>query len=1163
MSLLPERRAAVVETRPQISDRTPARGARPWIAAELRNRSGLSIELLENGSVFAIRHREILVNQVLGSPVEGGVGNIYLRRWTPEGITFFPVLGPAAPGTFRASGHGAAWEGSVDGLDFSCTLRLAARQPSWFWTLRLANATARRLSLDAVLSQDLGIAYEAAVRSSELYTSQYIDHTILEDADLGFLVCSRQNLPQGDAFPWIMQGCLDRAVGYLTDGFQFYGLGYRATNVPAVLSRPRLPNRTYQHEFALPTLQSARLALAPGEIREIRFFAAFEPDHPAATSAADAQRAVAAHAALRSSRRGLTHRTPRPRPPGLFDAPIMFESEDLGPADLERFFGLERRHVEERDGSLLSFFHGRQQHVVLKAKELVVERPTGHILQSGRDLLPSDDTLSVTTWMCGVFGSQLTIGNTSFNKLLSVSRTPLNVLKSSGQRIFVKAERGWELLGIPSAFEMGPTGARWIYRGERTTLSIRTAVSLDAPACRLNVDVERGGPLELLISHDVVLGSNEHDPAGLVIADMTGARLELRPAPDGQLSQHYPEATFFIVAPDAGQIEGIGGDELLHDGEPDRGGSHVVVKTKPVSHSALVLTGSIMSAGRAKELATEYGRAVDPDSDTKRAAADSWSGMGRRAVLGGATGRCAEDLARLDDVLRWYVHDAMIHYTTPHGLEQSSGAAMGLRDVCQGPVELLVATGNLRPLRDLLRLIYEHQDPHTGDWPQWFMFDRYREVRAADSHADIILWPIKALCDYVEASGDLSILDERVAWTDRQTKAVTSETDSIFAHVDRQIARIEDDCIPGTALPVFAGGDWEDTLQPADPAMARRLVSAWTVELAYQTLDRYRTVCARAGRSAMVDRLAGICRRMRADFNRYLVPGGVVAGLAYFGPDGVEYFLHPRDRKTGVAYRLLPMTRGIISGMFSVEQARRHVAIIERRLSFPDGVRLMNRPMHYRGGTSRYFKRAETAACFGREVGLQYVHAHIRYIEAMARIGRPDEAFQGLLAVCPILPGRDVPAALPRQGNTYFSSSDAAFMNRRQASREFGRIRTGRVGVRGGWRTYSSGPGIWINQVISNVLGLRAAFDDVVFDPVLPRRADGLTLDFEHAGRPVRYLFHVAGDGFSPRQVRVNGRPLPGGRYADNPYRPGGMLVSKRAFDTALDRDENLVEIFI
>jgi hypothetical protein len=85
----------------------------------------------------------------------------------------------------------------------------------------------------------------------------------------------------------------------------------------------------------------------------------------------------------------------------------------------------------------------------------------------------------------------------------------------------------------------------------------------------------------------------------------------------------------------------------------------------------------------------------------------------------------------------------------------------------------------------------------------------------------------------------------------------------------------------------------------------------------------------------------------------------------------------------------------------------------------------------------------------------------------------------------------------------------------------------------------------------------------MVLDPVLPRRADGLIFDFEFEGRLVRYLYHVAGNGYSPREVRVNGRPLSGGRYADNPYRPGGFRISRRAFGEALDRDENLVEMLI
>jgi 1,2-beta-oligoglucan phosphorylase len=224
---------------------------------------------------------------------------------------------------------------------------------------------------------------------------------------------------------------------------------------------------------------------------------------------------------------------------------------------------------------------------------------------------------------------------------------------------------------------------------------------------------------------------------------------------------------------------------------------------------------------------------------------------------------------------------------------------------------------------------------------------------------------------------------------------------------------------------------------------------------------------------------------------------------------------------------------------------------------------LMNRPMAYRGGPSQFFKRAESAANFGREIGLQYVHAHIRYVEAMARLGRAESAFRGLLTICPIGLEQDVPNALPRQSNAYFSSSDAAFRDRYEAGRDFDKLRTGDVGVKGGWRIYSSGPGIYTNQLISNVVGLRRHFDALVFDPVLPAVADGLTLDMPFEGRPVRYTFRVSGEGSGAQRVDLNGRSLDARRDESNPYREGGLLVPQDAFVGGLDREVNEVEVVV
>ncbi|HCB66609.1 MAG TPA: cellobiose phosphorylase, partial [Acholeplasmataceae bacterium] len=115
------------------------------------------------------------------------------------------------------------------------------------------------------------------------------------------------------------------------------------------------------------------------------------------------------------------------------------------------------------------------------------------------------------------------------------------------------------------------------------------------------------------------------------------------------------------------------------------------------------------------------------------------------------------------------------------------------------------------------------------------------------------------------------------------------------------------------------------------------------------------------------------------------------------------------------------------------------------------------------------------------------MHAHIRYIEAMAKIGQANDAYEGLFTINPILIQETVNNAYYRQSNVYFSSSDAWFMDRYQAKKEFNRIKSGSIAVKGGWRLYSSGPGIYINQMISNVFGIRQYHQDLVLDPVIPK----------------------------------------------------------------------------
>src|SRR5688500_795535 len=204
------------------------------------------------------------------------------------------------------------------------------------------------------------------------------------------------------------------------------------------------------------------------------------------------------------------------------------------------------------------------------------------------------------------------------------------------------------------------------------------------------------------------------------------------------------------------------------------------------------------------------------------------------------------------------------------------------------------------------------------------------------------------------------------------------------------------------------------------------------------------------------------------------------------------------------------MTRGILSGIFTRDQAEHHLELIREHLLYPDGARLMDRPTEYRGGVERTFRRSESASFFGREIGLQYVHAHLRYAEALAVMGRADELWRALLVVNPIAVTDVVGNARPRQRNCYFSSSDAAFADRYEASRDYDKLRQGQVPVDAGWRIYSSGPGIYTNLVIRHLFGLRRHFDFVEFDPVLPGELDGAVVELPAGQRRMRYEFRKA-----------------------------------------------------
>lgn len=210
----------------------------------------------------------------------------------------------------------------------------------------------------------------------------------------------------------------------------------------------------------------------------------------------------------------------------------------------------------------------------------------------------------------------------------------------------------------------------------------------------------------------------------------------------------------------------------------------------------------------------------------------------------------------------------------------------------------------------------------------------------------------------------------------------------------------------------------------------------------------------------------------------------------------------------------------------------------------------------------RFFQRAESATFFGREIGLMYMHAHLRYAQALARVGEADRFFRALCQANPIGIRQLVPSATLRQANCYTSSSDAAFHDRYQASAEYERVAQGTVALDGGWRVYSSGAGIGLGLIIRRFLGLNVEAQAIALDPVIPASLSGLRVRLALFAKAVEVIYEINGAGCGVTAISVNGHDV-SFTHETNPYRTGAARIDRAQLLPRLDQPKNTMVVHV
>ncbi|MCW7487334.1 GH36-type glycosyl hydrolase domain-containing protein [Leptospira meyeri] len=1101
------------------------KGTKP-LKQSIKNQSQLEFHFLSNGNVHSIRFEDLFVNLYLGNEMEPSINNLFLRIHSKDGLVLYPMFGSKSNSQFQILDSSYLSKGHNNGMDYSLYLELHPNLPAWRYKIQITNHNKEPLEYDLVYVQDIGICDYGAARLNEFFVCHYIHHEPVDTKDYGYGILSRQNEPISGKYPASFLFSTNPISSFVTDGLDLYPIGLQK----------KLSAKRRQAEHSIIGLERQKTRLFPGETEETCFYGYLFANLQTLTSFPDAQTLIPKiRLGWNESPNWNTMTVNSESSQSLFSTAKRVEGENPTESNLKTLFPGDWREVEfSPSGKILSFFTNESTHVVLKEKERLCLRPHGQILRTGYSKVPDESSLTATCYFKGIFLSQLTEGHASINQYISRNHSYLNFFHSYGLRIFIEEGSGFALLDTPSFLQMDTNQLEWIYLRGKEVLRIQVGARNENEFL-IQVATNNPQTKQFLLSFHIALDGDNGALELPPVITKNKTNIKIQPNPNSPLFQRLDGKGFQIKGEDFTHWR-VSDDRLLFLDGNSRGQSYLTALVEVNSNLQFSIQGDLLSSLTQKN--TE-------ENQTQFFSHTKYLPNGK------IQNRELKVLQQIKEILPWFKQNARIHYLNPRGLEQYSGGGWGTRDVCQGAFEHLLATGDFESCRRLLLIVFEEQN-EDGDWPQWFMlYPRDKTIRAGDSHGDILYWPILALSTYLERTGDLSLLEVKTNVIHKK------EPIKILEAIEKTIALINKRLVKNTNLPIYGNGDWNDSLQPVKEKFRTQAVSTWTAELQSLTYKALIQIFHLTNDREKVDFYKRELEVIKQNIKEYCMANETLTGLRYFDDtDSQKFFLHPSDTKTGIHYSILPMIYGILAEVLDSKEAEFHLTLIKNFLTGPDGVRLFNTPILYSDGNNVEFKRAETASYFGREIGLMYTHAHLRYCEALAYMGKAEDFFYNLNLVNPIGIQKKVPVSNFRQSNCYYSSSDGLFFDRYEAKEKYKDLLAGKIPLEGGWRVYSSGPGIYIKLVYECLFGIRVFSDALELDPILPKGLDGMEWDVRCQEKDLKIVYRVESENASIESAQVNGKLIPFQRM-ENRYRRGGFRLPFKDLELNLKKDHN------
>jgi cellobionic acid phosphorylase len=440
-----------------------------------------------------------------------------------------------------------------------------------------------------------------------------------------------------------------------------------------------------------------------------------------------------------------------------------------------------------------------------------------------------------------------------------------------------------------------------------------------------------------------------------------------------------------------------------------------------------------------------------------------------------------------DSMLDTFVNNWLVkHVYTMGGTHSVRSLSIGFRNYIQDAIGMIYLYPEIA--RKLILKSIEFQMKSGECIMNW---SASGHAHGKPKHVDTKIWLILATCFYAQETGDYDILKEKASFMDSPRR--TTLLQRLYLALDKCW---KDRGMYGLSL--VGEGDWNDNL--SGMGKGGKGVSVWMSEAVLWCLVETARLAGKIGDAGNASKYSKLADKMRKAINS--------AAL-----DVDRYIMGYTDDATMVGGRksdqvklfLLPQSWAVLSGAASPAVTGKLMRAVKSRLSSPYGPLIMDKPF------SREDRRLGAITFLARgmsENGPVYSHAAAFMLCSYGKAGYGDLLYRDLmrlpattLAEPYVMSNFYRPAAVPRKhGATHRS-----------------------------WTT--STPNWLLRAVVDGMFGVRADYDELVFDPSIPRkwREAGMIRKIRGISFDVQ-IVNPEGVQHGVREVWIDGRRYKGNR---------------------------------